>query len=101
MVDPLDPTRRRVIPAGTEYEDLLVPIFREGRRVYQVPSLDATRLRAAEQLAALAPGVRRFVHPHRYPVGLEAGLHDRRTGHILRLRGQGLGIRDEGLGTRD
>jgi nicotinate phosphoribosyltransferase len=89
LVDPLDPTRRRAIPTATPYEDLLVPIFREGRRVYEVPSMEATRLRAAEQLAALAPGVRRFVNPHRYPVGLEAGLCDRRTEHILRLRSSG------------
>jgi nicotinate phosphoribosyltransferase len=87
LVDPLDPTRRKAIPADTQYEDLLVPIFRGGRRVYQLPSLDTTRQRAAQQLAALAPGIRRFVNPHRYPVGLEAGLYDRRTQLVLQLRG--------------
>ena len=87
LVDPLDPTRRKAIPADTQYEDLLVPIFRGGKRVYQLPSLEATRQRAAQQLAALAPGIRRFVNPHRYPVGLEAGLYDRRTQLVLQLRG--------------
>ncbi len=31
VVDPLDPTRRKRIPAGTPFEDLLVPVVRGGR----------------------------------------------------------------------
>jgi nicotinate phosphoribosyltransferase len=82
-IDPLDASRRKRIAAGTEGEDLLVPIFRDGRRVYEVPSLDATRRRAQEQLAMLPPGVRRLSRPRRYFVGLEAGLFHRRSEHIL------------------
>ena len=93
MVDPLDPTRRKAIPADLEYEDLLVPIFREGRRLYEVPSLEATRLRVRQQVAMLHPGIQRFVNPHCYPVGLEAGLYDRRTEHVLRLRRRDEGVR--------
>jgi len=87
MVDPFDFTRRKTIPAGTPYEDLLVPIFRAGKRVYQEPSLEALRTRAQGQLARLHPGVRRFMNPHEYPVGLEAGLHERRTKLVMRARG--------------
>lgn len=87
LVDPLDITRRKTIPAGTASEDLLVPVFRRGRRVYEVPPLDGTRQRAEQQLASFHPGVKRLVNPHAYPVGLELGLHERKTDLILKARG--------------
>ncbi|HYH44968.1 MAG TPA: nicotinate phosphoribosyltransferase, partial [Thermoanaerobaculia bacterium] len=39
IVDPGDLTRRKEIPAGTEHTDLLVPVFRQGKRVYEPPPL--------------------------------------------------------------
>jgi nicotinate phosphoribosyltransferase len=86
MVDPVDLTRRRQIPAGTPGEDLLVPVFRRGRRVYDPPSLDQIRARTATQLARLHGGVKRFVNPHQFPVGLERGLSDLRTQLVLEAR---------------
>jgi nicotinate phosphoribosyltransferase len=87
IVDPADITRRKTFPAGTQSCDLLVPVFRRGQRVYELPPLEAIRRRAAGQLAALHPGVKRLVNPHRYPVGLEFGLHQRKTALILKQRG--------------
>jgi nicotinate phosphoribosyltransferase len=71
-VDPLDPTRRKRIPEGTPGEDLLVPVVRAGRPVYEPPPLADARARAREQIARLHPGITRFVNPHQYPVGLSA-----------------------------
>ena len=88
IVDPLDMTRRKHIPRDAPHEDLLVPIFRAGRRVYDVPDIRASRQRAFDQLATFHPGIKRFVNPHRYPVGLEQKLHDRRTELILNARGR-------------
>ncbi|HEV2972597.1 MAG TPA: nicotinate phosphoribosyltransferase [Pirellulales bacterium] len=97
MVDPLDPTRRKVMPAATAIvgqasqpdaaDDLLVPIFSRGKCVYRVPSLEDSRRRLGEQLAMFHAGVKRFVNPHRYPVGLELGLHELKTELILKTRG--------------
>ena len=87
MVDPMDMTRRKTMPAGAAGEDLLMPIFRGGQRVYELPSLDGIRARVQEQLATFHDGVKRFVNPHRYPAGLERGLHERRTQLILKARG--------------
>ena len=87
LVDPMDATRRKKIPEGTPFEDLLVPVFRGGRRVLEVPGVEEARERAKRQLATFHAGVRRFVHPHAYPVGLEEGLHDRKTEIILQARG--------------
>lgn len=87
IVDPMDMTRRKAIPAGTRHEDLLVPIFRGGKRVYDVPAIADVRERTQKQLAMFHPGVRRFVNPHQYPVGLERRLFDLRTELIMKARG--------------
>ncbi|HEX8916318.1 MAG TPA: nicotinate phosphoribosyltransferase [Humisphaera sp.] len=89
IVDPLDPTRRKRFDDSAAHEDLLVPVFRGGKLVYDVPPLDAVRSRAQQQLAAFHPGVRRFLNPHQYPVGLEHRLHDLKTQLILQARGHG------------
>ena len=87
MVDPMDVTRRKVIAGDTTGEDLLVPVFRQGKRVYDVPSVADARRRAREQLAGFHAGVKRLLNPHQYPVGLEEGLHDRKSALILEARG--------------
>lgn len=89
IVDPMDQTRRRPIGAGTGYEELLAPIFRGGKRVYDVPTMQQVRQRTQDQLAMFHAGVKRFVNPHQYPVGLEQRLYDLRTSLILKARGLG------------
>jgi nicotinate phosphoribosyltransferase len=87
IVDPKDMTRRRQIPAGTPFHELLVPIFRQGRRVYDPPSLHDVHARTLDQLDHFHLGIKRFVNPHLYPVGLELGLFDLKTQLILNARG--------------
>jgi nicotinate phosphoribosyltransferase len=87
MIDPLDLTRRRPIPEHATHEDLLVPVYRSGRRVYESPDLKAIRARTLDQLSRLHFGIKRFTNPHRYPVGLEEGLFDLRTRLVLKARG--------------
>ena len=89
LVDPKDVTRRTPIDPTAPWEDLLVPIFRQGRRVYPAPALEQVRSRAAEQLGRLHPSIRRFANPHEYPVGLEQELSDLRTRLLLEARRQG------------
>jgi nicotinate phosphoribosyltransferase len=87
VVDPLDPTRRKRIPAGTPSEELLVPVLRKGRLVYEPPPLVQSQRRAREQVMRLHPGIRRFVNPHQYPVGLALQLHELKTQLVLEARG--------------
>jgi nicotinate phosphoribosyltransferase len=87
IVDPLDLTRRKRFADGETHEDLLVPVFRGGKLVYDVPPLPAVRNRARRQMADFHPGVKRFLNPHQYPVGLEHRLHDLKTDLILKARG--------------
>jgi nicotinate phosphoribosyltransferase len=87
IVDPLDMTRRKVLPADVAREDLLVPIFRSGKLVYRSPGIAEMRRRTAEQLAMFHAGVKRPLNPHTYPVGLEKRLHDLKTDLIMKARG--------------
>lgn len=86
MIDPKDSTRRRRFEAATPFTDLLVPVYRAGRRVYQVPAPVESRRYAQEQLAMFHPGIKRFLNPHEYPVGLERRLHEIKTRLILDAR---------------
>lgn len=54
--------------------DLLVPVYREGKRVLEPPPLDAVRDRTADQLRRLGPDVTRLGNPGRYSVELSPGL---------------------------
>jgi len=87
MVDPADLTRRKKFSAQFSHEDLLKPIFRAGKCVYTEPTLAETRQRAQQQLQCFHSGVKRFVNPHKYPVGLEQNLHELKTKLILQARG--------------
>ncbi len=87
LLDPLDSTRRKRVTPDLAFEDLLVPVFRNGKPVYTPPPLAEIRQRRARQLASFHDGVKRLVNPHQYPVGLEKGLHDLKTDLILRARG--------------
>ena len=86
IVDPLDPTRRRTLGPDLAAEDLLVPIFRAGQLVYAIPTIEQTRARLGDQLRMLHPGIKRFLNPHTYPVGLEKNLYDLRMRLIALAR---------------
>jgi nicotinate phosphoribosyltransferase len=86
LVDPKDPLRRKKISATTEFIDLLVPMVRKGKVIYARPSLEEIKQRCTKEISQLHPSSRRFANPHAYVVGLEEGLHHRKTDMILKLR---------------
>jgi nicotinate phosphoribosyltransferase len=87
IVDPFDVTHQKTFSADARATDLLAPVFRRGRLVYQVPPLSESRQRAIDQLDHLHPAIKRLLNPHIYPVGLEKSLYDRRTELILEAKG--------------
>jgi nicotinate phosphoribosyltransferase len=86
IIDPVDITKRKHIPAETSFNDLLVPVFREGVCVYQLPSLEDIRSRVQHQLKQVHTSVKRFVNPHTFPAGLEEGLYHHKLNLILKLK---------------
>ncbi|PWJ55621.1 nicotinate phosphoribosyltransferase [Dyadobacter jejuensis] len=86
MVDPYDFTKIRQFDSETEFEELLMPIFKEGDLVYRLPSIEASKARVLQQLSCFHQGVKRLVNPHTYPVGLEKELFDIKTNLVIRAR---------------
>ncbi|MEM7474256.1 MAG: nicotinate phosphoribosyltransferase [Planctomycetota bacterium] len=88
IVDPRDPTLKRSLPVLGKATDLLVPVFRSGQLVAEIPTIHEARGRANSQLNMLPQGVRRFMNPHQYPVGLESELHELKSRLIREARGE-------------
>jgi len=86
IVDPQDATRRKTLSQDLRSEDLLQPIFRKSECVYNPPTIHDSRERTNTQLVLFHEGIKRFVNPHTYPVGLESALHETRTALILAAR---------------
>jgi nicotinate phosphoribosyltransferase len=86
IVDPLDPLHRRRISSQLEFRELLEPVIRGGKRVGGSPSLHDSRARTLKELDDFVSGIKRFVNPHVYPVGLEVALHEKKMALVLRAR---------------
>ena len=84
---PGHPGRCWRVPAGTVSEDLLVPVFRGGELVYEIPTIHEVQARGRAQLAMLTPAVRRLLNPQVYPAGIEWTLAERKA----RLVGEAAG----------
>ncbi len=50
IVDPVNMSRSKKIPVEATTEDLLVPIFKSGKLIYDAPKVDVVRLRTLAQL---------------------------------------------------
>lgn len=86
LVDPLDPTKQKILKKGLQGEDLLVPIFRGGKCVYELPSLTEIRERTLQELEKFHVGIKRFMNPHQYVVGMEKSLYDLKIALIKNIR---------------
>jgi nicotinate phosphoribosyltransferase len=87
IVNTQEPTRRKRVAASAEFHDLLAPVMRTGRVTADPEALAVVRKRAVDQLAKLHPGIRRFINPHEFPVGIDIGLHELRDRMIREARG--------------
>lgn len=86
MIDPLDMTRQKRLSPELNREDLLIPVFRKGKYVYKMVSINEMKKRSQDNLNMFHGGIKRFVNPHQYPVGLEKSLFALKTELILKTR---------------
>lgn len=86
MVDPFDMTRQKRILPGYDFKDLLVPVFRQGKRVYPAVNIEEIKKNVSENLSCFHDGIKRFINPHQFPVGLEKSLYALKTDVILKSR---------------
>ena len=73
---PTDYAKHRVLDRAhvSQVEPLLVEILKEGKLVYELPTIEQMREQREADLARLDPGVQRIMNPHIYHVSLTEGL---------------------------
>jgi nicotinate phosphoribosyltransferase len=79
---------KTTIPRDTPYSDLLVPVFRAGKVVYEAPSIEMSRGHLRKQLSCAPPGILQLNDPTGYKVGLERSLYELRSSLIARAKEQ-------------
>lgn len=69
-------TKYRVLDRDdvAEIESLLVDVLKEGKLVYELPSIEEMRERRQADIERLDPGVKRLMNPHTYHVSLTRRL---------------------------
>lgn len=88
IVDPLDSTKHWTLKKDLSSYDLLAPIFREGKLVYELPTLETIRANTKAELERFPVGIKRFLNPHKYVVGMERSLYDLKVDLIKEIRGR-------------
>lgn len=75
VFDPVHTWKRKTVN-GAYHKELLVPIFKDGKLVYELPILKEIAQNVKENLAAFSEEHIRFVNPHTYHVDLSQKLWD-------------------------
>lgn len=86
LVDVREPTTTTVVDGSWSYEELLIPIYRQGKAVYTSPPLQAIREKTLQGLSHFHVGIKRFINPHLYNVYMEASLYHKKIDLITRIR---------------
>lgn len=72
---PMSRWKYKVISANTyTVRDMLVPIFKDGKLVYDLPTLEEIRAYSEKELATIWDEIKRFVYPQEYYVDLSEKL---------------------------
>lgn len=86
IVYPDRPGSPQPVELETGWEDVLIPVLRDGQSVYEPPSIQDARRRTLDQLARCPERVKRLASPSAYPVGLEKKLAELRRELIERIQ---------------
>jgi len=86
LVDPLDPTREKVLSNAYEHIDLLEKIFEGGEKRYTPPPLEEVRKNTLNNLDRFHRGIKRLLNPHQYVVGMERNIYKKKVELIKEIR---------------
>ncbi len=70
---------KKISIPSSHYKKLLLPIFRAGKKVYEVPSLSRVQEKARKDLESFDSAVLRFLNPTPYSVALSEDLYQKRV----------------------
>lgn len=73
IFDPQATWKRKTFEDYTATE-LLVPVFKSGKQVYELPTIEEIRVHCKEEIEGMWEEVRRFTNPHNYYVDLSEKL---------------------------
>jgi nicotinate phosphoribosyltransferase len=85
LFDPEYIWKRKILENYTA-DELLIPIFEDGKQVYTIPTLEAVREHCRQEIEGMWDEVKRFTNPHNYYVDLSQKLWDIKH-EMLRKRG--------------
>src|SRR3989338_1058699 len=80
-----DPMQKLSVDPQWNSRDLLIPIFRDGKLISTLPSLQEIQTKSLQEQAHFPPSMRRFLHPERYLVGYEKSLYERKCRMVKSL----------------
>lgn len=86
LIDPIDPSKKKNIHSSVDHTDLLIPIFRAGKQVYDPPTLPDIQMHTRLQLNKFPMSIRRFLYPQSYFIGLEKNLYNLKMRLIKSIR---------------
>ena len=84
IFDPIETWKRKTL-TDFKTRELLRPVFRGGRRVYELPYLKDIQTYARHECETLWDEVKRLVNPHRYIVDLSPKLFELRQSLLLEI----------------
>ena len=85
IFDPVDTWKTKVLTDFTAVP-LQVPVFKNGKQVYRLPTMDEIRARCRASLDTMWEEVKRFDNPHNYYVDLSHKLWEIKYGMIKEQR---------------
>lgn len=90
IVNPFDATKTTRLKKSWNSQELLIPIFEKGTCIYDMPSLPSIRAHTQNELKKFHKGIKRFIYPHEYIVGMEKSLYDLKLNLIREIRSRHL-----------
>ncbi len=81
IFDPENTWKRKTLE-NFEAKELQVPIFKNGKQVYELPTIEEIRANCRASIASMWEEVKRFDNPHNYYVDLSQKLWDIKYGMI-------------------
>ena len=75
LFDPIETWKKKTV-TNYKIRELLVPVFKNGKCVYNLPHISEIQQYCKREVAALWDEVKRFENPHRYYVDLSKKLWD-------------------------
>ena len=85
IFDPQHTWKRKVLDNFTATE-LLVPVFKNGKQVYELPTIEEIRQHCKDEIEGMWDEVRRFTNPHNYYVDLSQKLWQVKHDMLAELR---------------